>query len=196
MNPLFQLLCTERIVYTQADGGKWLKVQDAIFDRIEEDELKELIVRVLLKAEQSVAPLPNHVLKAITFYSTPSTEITPSLVRKVLKETPTCYKSLSHMEKLSLLKFVLKDDNFPDLLGLDLLPVSDGTCTTFTNSAEAVYITSPDHPRELVPGLQERFLDKDVDESTLRKLVAVAEKGIYFSLSPWRPCRHLSVTKT
>ncbi len=81
------------------------------------------------------------------------------------------------MEKLSLLRFVLKDDNFPELLGLDLLPISDGTFTTFTNSVEAVYIASPDHPRELVPGLRERFLDKDVDGSTLRKLEAVAEKG-------------------
>ena len=125
---------------------------------------------------QPVTPLPDHVLNAVTKI----TEITPSLVRQVLKETPSCYESLSHMEKLSLLRFVLEDDDFPELLGLVLLPVSDGTFITFTKSAEAVYITSPEHPQDLVPGLRQRFLDQDVDESILRKLKTIAERGIKF----------------
>ena len=125
---------------------------------------------------QPVTPLPDHVLNAVTKI-TEITETTPSLVRQVLKETPSCYESLSHMEKLSL---VLEDDDFPELLGLVLLPVSDGTFITFTKSAEAVYITSPEHPQELVPGLRQRFLDQDVDESILRKLKTIAERGIKF----------------
>lgn len=75
---------------------------------------------------------------------------------------------------------MLEDDDFPELLGIVLLPVSDGTFTTFTKSAEAVYITSPEHPQELVPGLRQRFLDQDVDESILRKLKTIAERGIKF----------------
>ena len=181
-------------MYTQAHGGKWLRVQDAmIFHRLEENDSKELIARVLLKANQSVTPLPEHVLNAIAYYATPSTEITPALVRKVLKETPTCYKSLSHMEKLSLLRFVLKDDIFPELLGLALLPLSDGTFTTFKTSEEAIYITTPEHPRELFPGLQERFLDQDVDESTLRKLETVAKKGKHFSFSQFIRLKSVAV---
>lgn len=170
-------------MYTPAHEGKWLNVQDAIFVRIDENETKELIVRVLLKANQPVAPLPEHVLNAITKITeiTEITEITPSLVRQVLKETPSCYESLSHTEKLSLLRYVLEDDDFPELVDLDLLPISDGTFATFTNSAEAVYITSPKHPRELVPGMLARFMDQDVDESILRKLKIIAEKGIKFS---------------
>ena len=179
MNPLFQLLCTNEIVYTPAHEGKWLHVQDAIAVRIDENETNELIVRVLREANQPVTPLPDHVLNAVTKI-TEITEITPSLVRQVLKETPTCYESLSHVEKLSLLRFVLEDDDFPELLGLVFLPVSDGTFTTFTKSAEAVYITSPEHPQELVPGLRQRFLDQDVDESILRKLKTIAERGIKF----------------
>ena len=178
MNPLFQLLCANEILYTPAHEGKWLHVQDAIAVRIDENETNELIVRVLREANQPVTPLPELVLNAVTKI-TEITEITPSLVRQVLKETPSCYESLSHMEKLSLLRFVLEDD-FPELLGLVLLPVSDGTFTTFTKSAQAVYITSPEHPQELVPGLRQRFLDQDVDESILRKLKTIAERGIKF----------------
>ena len=179
MNPLFQLLCTNKIIYTPAHEGKWLHVQDAIAVRIDEKETNELIVRVLREANQPVTPLPDHVLNAIT-ERTRITEITPLLVRQVLKETPSCYENLSRMEKLSLLRFLLEDDDFPELLGLVLLPVSDGTFTTFTKSAGAVYITSPDHPQELVPGLREKFLDQDIDESILRKLKTIAEKGIKF----------------
>lgn len=181
MSPLLHLLCTKKIMYTPAYDGKWLHVQDAIFVRIHENETKELIVRVLLRANQPVAPLPDHVLNAITEL-TELTEITPSLVRQVIKGTPSCYECVSHAEKLSLLRFVLEDDNFLELLGLVLLPVSDGTFTTFTNSAEAVYITSPEHPRELVPGMRERFLDQDIDECILGKLRTIAEKGIKLSL--------------
>ena len=180
MSPLFQLLCTEKIIYTPAHEGKWLHVQDAIFVRFYEDETKELIVRVLLEANEPVALLPDHVLNGIT-ERTEITEINPSLVRQVLKATSSCYETLSFAEKLSLLGFVLEDDDFPELLGLVLLPVSDGTFTAFTKSAEAVYITSPEHPRELIPGLRERFLNQDINESILRKFNFIAEKGIKFS---------------
>jgi len=179
LSPLFQLLCAEKVIYTSADEGKWLHVQDAIFVQVNENETKELIVRVLLEANQPVALLPDHVLNAIT-ERTEITEVSPSLLRQVLKETPSCYETLSHTEKLSLLRFVLADDDFPELLGLVLLPLSDGTFTTFTKSAEVVYITSPEHPRELIPGLRERFLNQDVDKSILRKLKTIAAKGIKF----------------
>ena len=85
------------------------------------------------------------------------------------------------MEKLCLLKFVLKDHMFSELLGLELLPVSDANFVPFTNSAdEAIYIASPTHPQELLPGLKDRFLNQEMDEDTLRKLEAVAEQGTDF----------------
>lgn len=82
------------------------------------------------------------------------------------------------MEKLCLLKYVLKDALFSELLGLELLPVSDGNFAAFSNSpGEAIYIASRKHPQELLPGLRDHFLDQDVDGDTLTKLKAVALKG-------------------
>lgn len=176
-NPLFQSLINERVIYTHARGGHWLKVDEAILDRIKDGEMKDLIVRILLLADQNVAPLPDHVLSAVDQYAASSSEVTPSLMRRILKEIPTSYKSISHEEKLSLLSFVLEDDDFQELVDLELLPVSDGTFKSFTSSSVAVFITSPEHPPKLVPGLKERFLAEDVDETVLGKLRAVAEKG-------------------
>ena len=153
-------------------------MEDAIFERLQGNDPKELLVRVLLSADQNVAAsLPDHVLEALGLYASLNTEITPSLVRKVLKEKTSCYRNLSRSEKLLLLKFVVMDDKFLELLGLELLPVSEGLFTSFSNLTDAIYISSPEHPRELLPCLKDRFLDQDIDESLLQRLKVVAQQG-------------------
>ena len=179
--PLFELLRSGRFIYTQAHGGKWINRKDAIFDKLDEnDDLKELLRKVLLEACQNVATLPNHVLESVC--TTTTKEITASFVRCILKATPSCYRSLGRKEKFSLLKFVLKDDNFSELPGLELLPVSDGTVVSFVehSASGAIYITSLEHPPELLPGLKHRILDQGADKETLGKLDVVAERGICF----------------
>ena len=88
-NPLLEILYSANFVYTKASGGKWLKVEDAILDRLGEHQPKDLLVSVLLEAHQNVASLPDYVLKAFTTVGNkPVTkEITPILVRKLLQET-------------------------------------------------------------------------------------------------------------
>ena len=175
--PLFQLLCDGEIIYTPAQGGQWLSVKDVIFERLADSDPKKLLVEVFLAANQNVASLPRHALEAISLYSTLSAEITPSLTRKVLKNAPSCYRSLTRVEKLLLLKFVLKDSRYSELIGLELLPISNEQFTSFSSSGEAVYICSPAHPHELLPCLQQRFLDKNIDDDLLRNMEAVATQG-------------------
>lgn len=176
-NPLMVLLCNERVIYSPAHGGKWLNVEDATFDKLPESDPKELLVRVFLAANQNVATLPDHVLRALGLYANLRTEITPSLTRRILRETPSCYRSLSRLGKNQLLKFVLKDERFLDLLELELLPVTNGRFISFSNTDQAIYISSPEHPRELLPGLQDRFLDQDIDDSLFQSLQAVSRQG-------------------
>ena len=178
------MLCSDRVIHTKADGGKWLYVKEAIFDRIEENDTKKLLQRVLLTAHQNVATLPTHVLQSINDCTPIRKEITPSFVRGVLATEPTCYKCLDKREKLSLLKFVLKDDRLCELVGLELLPISDGNFTYFAklddNSADTtIFITSPEHPPELLPTLRDRFLDQPLEDDILRQLEEVAKKGIH-----------------
>ena len=175
--PLFELLCSERVVYSPVQGGKWLSVGDATFAKLPENDPKELLVQVFLAANQNIATLPDHVLRALDLFTKLSTEITPSLTRKVLRQTPSCYRSLSRLEKIQLLKFVLKDEQFSDLLELELLPVTNERFISFSNIDQAIYISCPEHPRELLPGLQDRFLDQDIDDSLFQSLQAVSKQG-------------------
>ena len=179
-DPLFDALFSEKIIYTRAEGGRWLKVEDAVFDKLDDNELKELLSRVLLHANENVASVPYHVLRTIGLYAEVRKEINPPLARNVLKENPFCYRHLSRMEKLKLLKFVLscEGNRFTELIGLELLPIAGGCFTSFSNSDEAIYIASPEHPQELLPGLHHRFLDQEIDVNLLRSLEVVAKKGM------------------
>ena len=172
-----ELLCNERVVYSPAHGGKWLNVEVATFDKLPENDPKELLVRVFIAANQNVATLPDHVLRALDLYAHLRTEITPLLTRRIFRETPSCYRSLSRLEKIQLLKFVLKDERFSDLLELELLPVTNRRFVSFSNTDQAIYISSSEHPRELLPGLQDQFLDQDIDDSLLQSLQAVSKQG-------------------
>ena len=184
-NPLLKILCSANIVYTKASGGKWLKVEDAILDRLGEHQPKELLVSVLLEAHQNVATLPDYVLKAfIAVRNKPVVkEITPLLVRQILKESPSSYRNLARMEKLTLLAYILNciDESFADLIGLELLPVSSGAFKCFASPSicdEAVYVCSPDHPRKMFPCLDHQFLDQNLHGNLLEMMEKVAKKGM------------------
>ena len=184
-NPLLEILCAANVVYTKGSGGKWLKVEDAILDRLDEHQLKELLVSVLLEANQNVATLPDYVLKAFTAVRNKPVvkEITPMLVRQILKESPSSYRKLGRMQKLNLLAFILNciDENFADLIGLELLPVSSGAFKCFASPSdcdEAIYVCSPDHPRKMFPCLDHQFLDQNLDQNLLGMMEKVAKKGM------------------
>ncbi|KAJ7380164.1 hypothetical protein OS493_010875 [Desmophyllum pertusum] len=173
--PLFQFLLQRKVVYTQLGFGQWLTVQEAVFDRLPENETKKLLQRVLLTADVSVVSVPSHVMDAIASYFTVQ-EITPSLTRATLRRAPSCYKKLDRREKLLLLQFCLKDRKFAKLCDLELLPLSNGAFTKFSNRAESIYICSPDHPRKLFPGVDHRFLDETLDAEIIGKLKEAAKQ--------------------
>ena len=160
-------------------------MEDAILDRLDEHQPKELLVGVLLEAHQNVATLPDYVLKAFTAVRNKPVvkEITPMLVRQFLKESPSSYRNLGRMQKLNLLAFILNciDENFADLIGLALLPVSSGAFKCFASPSicdEAVYVCSPDHERKMFPCLDHQFLDQNLDQNLLGMMEKVAKKGM------------------
>ena len=153
-------------------------MEQAVFDQLPENEPKELLQRVLLAADVSVVSVPSHVMEAIACYSTVK-KITPSLTRATLKRLPSCYKNLNRREKLMLLQFCLKDRKYAKLCDLKLLPLASGAFKIFSNRGERIFICSSEHPRELFPGLEDRFLDGRVDVKIIEELKEAAEQGRY-----------------
>ena len=167
-------------MHTQAEGGEWVAVEKAIFQRDSGGEQSDLLLRVLLSVSLPAVTVPTHVLRAVDVYATVQAEVTPPLVRHVLRQVPSCYMSLDKTEKLLLLQFSLSDRRFTDLKSLQLLPLANGTFATFDKRASTVYVASPEH-QELFPGVRDRFLDKNVDEDILENLRAAVSQGRLWS---------------
>ena len=181
-DPLFHLLLQKKVVFTSAHFGQWLTAQNAVFDLLSKDEPRELLQRVLLAANMPVVSVPNHVTDAIlSFEGANVKKITPSRTRAALKQVPSCYQNLDRREKLLLLQFCLKDRKYDKLCGLMLLPLSNGAFTTFSDQGERIYICSGNHPQELFPGLEHRFIGDTVDGDVIGKLKEAAHEGkMYF----------------
>ena len=173
---LFYILSDKEIIYSKVNRGKWLLVEDAIFNQVPERHLKDLLESVLIRASVPVASVPSHVMDAIWSF-TDATNITPSVTRKELKKAAACYKTLMRNEKLQLLQFCLHDHQYEDLCGLELLPLSNGTFTTFAAFAHEIYISSLEHSQDLLPGLEHRFLDGTVASDIGQKLNCAARQG-------------------
>ena len=173
---LFDILSDEEIVYSKVNQGQWLLVEGAIFNQVPERHLKELLESVLIVANVPVVSVPSHVMDAIRSL-TDAKNITAGATRKELKKSPACYKNLMRHEKLQLLQFCLQDHQYEDLCGLELLPLSNGTFTTFSALAHEIYISSLEHSQDLLPGLKHRFLDQKLDSDILQKLNYAARQG-------------------
>ena len=179
VEPLFQILKDKEIVYTKVNGGKWLLVENAIFNQVPEKHLKKLLESVLLAANVPVVSVQSHVIDAISSFADAKDikNITASVMRKEMRNASACYKNLMRHEKLQLLQFCLQDHQYEDLRGLELLPLSNDTFTTFSALAHEIYISSPEHSQDLLPGLEHRFLDRTLDPDIIRKLNCAAKQG-------------------
>ena len=164
-------------MYTEANGGSWVKIEDAVFQCQPEDELNELLIKVLLSVGLPAVAIPDHVSTALDKYSPGKTEIQPYLIRYVLQQRPSSYVNLGREEKLLLLKFSLSDGQFSDLEGLQLLPLSNGDFVEFEATARTVFISSREHPQDLFPGLDGRFLDRGLDQEIVDNLYETVDQG-------------------
>ena len=176
MNPFFSTLLQHNAVYTDAGSGRWITVREAVFDQLDQNETKGVLLRVLLAGNVPVVSVPKHVIEAITRYTSVK-KVNPSLVRSSMRETPPCYKKLNRHEKLLLLNFCLEDGKFDSLCDLELLPLSDGKFIKFSIQSKPVYICTGEHPRELFPGLDDRFLDETIDGTITQRLVSAGKQG-------------------
>ena len=89
--------------------------------------------------------------------------------------------SLERKEKLCLLEFIVMDEKFEELEGIPLLPLADKTFTKFRSDVhgyskkDSVLIASRCHPRSLIPGGEDKFLDEQIERSLFDTLSSVAE---------------------
>lgn len=182
LEPLFRTLFDLPIFFTAVGGGKWIVAEESIFDCMkEEPETKSLIISVLISGGVPVVEVNQHVLHALGAFSNYSPEIiTPGVLRNILAGNRNLYVNLEHHQKLLLLRYVLKDEDFRELNGIELLPVLNGTYVRFSKTEQPVYMSTSEFPTSLLPNIAEQFVSDTLDDVTHHKLSKLAQSGGWF----------------
>ncbi|KAK6304497.1 hypothetical protein J4Q44_G00250830, partial [Coregonus suidteri] len=144
-------------------------------------ETMAAVTRALIAGGEKLVTFPDHVSRAVQLaFPDPDTLkwVTPALVRGVLRRGVV--SNLSNNDKLSLLQYILSDENYQDLRGLKMLPLSDGTFKTFTNEEKDITLIDNDaFPRVLLPGCKDLFLPDDLSTTSIQHLKQLAATNTY-----------------
>ncbi|KAM9853358.1 sacsin isoform 2-T2 [Aulostomus maculatus] len=189
LQPLFHDVLQQPVIYSLSES--WVRVDQAVLSELDtDDDISETVINYLQSSGVQVAKVPEAVDSVLAAYSSPESsevrKVTAHLLRQVIRKHK--HKGPSQ-EKLLLLEFVLSDSNYSDLIGLELLPLQDGTFTTFSSSVtdkDAIYIASEEYPRLLYPGLECRFILESIKPSVMDRLKNAAK-------SRGRPCTQLQL---
>ncbi|RXN35734.1 sacsin-like protein [Labeo rohita] len=158
----------------------WVSASDAVFpvNNIH-NETMSAVSRLLIAEGEKLVTVPEHVLKDVQIIFPECdtlTWVTPSYVRDVLHRSDI--ENLSKDDKYTLLEFVLSDEKYTELQGLKLLPLSDGTFTSFGNKVQnIVLIDNKKFPRTLLPFCKQMFLPNDLSHFCTTQLRKLATKG-------------------
>ncbi|XP_077468209.1 sacsin isoform X1 [Stigmatopora argus] len=196
LQPLFHDLLQHNVFYSLSES--WVSLNQAVFSELDRNkDISQTVISYLQSSGMQVTQVPATVDSVLVAYSTLESaevrKITPHLLRQVFRKSK--HKEPA-MEKLLLLEFVLNDGNYNDLIGLELLPLQDGSFATFSFSVtekDSVYISSADFPRCLYPGLDGRFILESIKPSVLERLKEAAKSRVqrYLWGCSGRPCTQL-----
>ena len=158
-------------------------VGDCVFDCERESEgVRELLARVLIGAGVPVVRVRPCVLHALGPFSLRELEtVHPRLVRQMLRDNPVVCGTEDRASRLMLLMYVLKDEDFRDLAGIELLPLANGRFMRFLDrrgEKGRVYLPTSELCANLLPTLEGCLVSGDLDAALRVKVEKLARKGI------------------
>ena len=180
--PFYSRILQSDIIYTEAKGGRWISVDNAIFADIKADDAtRDVIFDIMKKANMNLAVVPEHIQVALnTQVDVRSSVVSAHLVSKAFKDLQN-NSSFSYQDRMCVLRFITHGGHFDLIDRLQLLPLSHGGFTEFfyinKKKERTIFISHDDHNQDLLPGVEDRFLDNDVDEDIKSLLHKLAKRG-------------------
>ncbi|KAK1875707.1 Sacsin, partial [Dissostichus eleginoides] len=104
--------------------------------------------------------------------------VTPAFIRGSLRRIDV--HTISKPDKLCLLEFILSDEKYRELEGLQLLPLNDGSFRSFTDREEdTALIDSNEFPRVLLPFCKHLFIPDNLRPACSAHLKELARENIF-----------------
>ncbi|CAH1802856.1 unnamed protein product, partial [Owenia fusiformis] len=156
------------IIYCEIQK-KWVKLTNCVVDNLQNQpkKIRDVLYDLLRKSGCNVAQIPAHVQNSIEACTDILlTRVSPRYVREQIHANPKIYKALHRKDKHSLLSYLLQDEDFSTLNGLQLMSLRDNTevafktCTPY-NQPRHVYLPSEIYPMALFPNHQAYFINTD-----------------------------------
>ncbi|KAM3923090.1 sacsin-like [Leptodactylus fuscus] len=178
--------CLEMKQVLQTTGTcRWITTQEAVFVIVENVEIRTCLEELLLLLKVPLVKVPDHVFKILCMVQKDTSHlniVTPDFVRHLLRKDD--WLRFPAEKKLLLLEYIIEDGKDRELLNLKLLPLSDGSFTSFQNTESngMVYIDSKEFPRTLLPGLAHRFIPEDLPHDLHVFFVDIGKSRIFKNL--------------
>ncbi|CAC5394544.1 SACS [Mytilus coruscus] len=175
------------VFFTEHNNGKWVNKFNAILCDItasdmstsQREIINKTIKTVLLHLEKNVVDLRDSMKMLIKHGQI--IEISPLELVKYLKTSTSVIRRLSRMQKIHLLHYIMTDSKV-NLDGLELLPLHNGGFESFHENFRGekfTYVSTLSIDSSVFPGLENRFVSNNLQDSLLTKLTAIAKKGCF-----------------
>ncbi|KAK7495953.1 hypothetical protein BaRGS_00012654, partial [Batillaria attramentaria] len=183
VQPLYNTLGADSSFYTQANGGQWIPLDQAVLPSFQAHfsvEVIEAVLKVYTETNQNLVRLPDHVKQGLEESGLlgDMQTVDPHQVSDLLTECIS--QRLDSVEKLLVFQYFCCNDDVPDLLvNKPLLPLSDGTFGVFRHRDDESSLTywCEKHLISLFPGLESVFCDASVPAEIWQHLHRIALAG-------------------
>jgi hypothetical protein len=131
---LYKELSTKPVFFCQLNGGCWMHLKDVYFLDNNLTGVSDSMADALLKANIPLCSLPLTIREMFKVFAAKLNFASPLFVLRKIKADINFPKRVSKKEILEILLYLvsnLKETQFRDLSGLNLLPLADGHTGTF-----------------------------------------------------------------
>jgi len=168
------------ILYSVRGGGCMVGLNEACFveGEVVPGSMMDVVISFLMFQSVAVVTPPAHIISGFKEIGK-IINVTPKLVRKVLKELPKDkiegHPFLKESQLSSLLRYCISDNDYKDLQSVPLLPLLDGTTTFFSLRApkqEKEYFISNTFSSLFLPERSYQFVNHEVIDEDILKVVS------------------------
>ena len=185
VEPVVRLLIEQKVVWTAAEGGKWVKFSNAYYQP-EDLTISNAVVDLLLEIGKPYVVLPAVVLDSINIVDdavlVKPQIITPALVRKIMKELVFIPSTMLNQTKCcEIISYILLDYDFNEsfdgkcLVGINIIPLVNNKIKPiriFEETDKMLYMVPKTEEKCLsfLSGIDDRIVSTSLPNDIFHKL--------------------------
>ena len=149
--------------------GEWVTHSMAVLTPALE-KLPSVVRKTLSNCGVKLVTIPQRIRSVLSTANCVPTEVSPSFARGKLRSNPISYISIDPTGKRELLRYCLRDKQYKDIVGVNLLPLANGNFIPFQTrssyyACSTVYLVNSTCPRYLLPEQDHILVDVSDDSS-------------------------------